>query len=93
MNIGDKVIIIFNPHHKGADKIIGTIKRRGEIVCGSQLYYVEYKNPQDGQNYNMPIGHHNLQLTSEVNLIEIAEYHESIAAECRRMAEAAKNNQ
>jgi hypothetical protein len=39
---------------------------------------VEYKNPQDGQTYVMPIGHHNLQSTSEANLIEIAEYHDYV---------------
>ena len=93
MNIGSKVIITFNPHHKGADKIIGTIRKRGEVVCGSQLYYVKYKNPVDGQIYTMPIGHHNLQATSEANLIEMADYHESLAAEFRHLAQAAKDNQ
>ena len=62
MKPGDKVIIKFNPFHKGAEQIIGTIKDyKGERICGSDIYYVEYLNPQDGKSYVMPLGHHNLQ--------------------------------
>ncbi len=89
MKPGDKVIIIFNPHHKGAEQIIGTIKSKGDIICGSQLYDVEYQNPADGQIYNRPLGHHNLQATSEANLIKLAEHHEILAANFRALAEQA----
>jgi hypothetical protein len=91
MKPGDKVIIKFNPHQEGADRIIGTIKSKGEVICGSQLYDVEYTNPADGQLYTMPIGHHNLQATSEANLIKLAEHHESLAREYRVLAGQAVN--
>jgi hypothetical protein len=48
MKKGDKVVILYNPHHKGAEQIIGTIKDyKGERICGSDIYYVEYTNPAD----------------------------------------------
>ena len=95
MNIGEKVIIKFNPHHDGVENIVGTIKsmesRRGSLrVC--DLAYVEYFDFKNAQVVTMPFGIHNLQPTSEANLIEIAEFHESMAVECRRKAEAAKDN-
>ena len=84
MKPGDKVIIKFNPHHDGADKIIGTAKsiepRPGGLrVCN--LVYVEYMHPWEGRMYTMPFGLHNLQLTSETNLIALAKHHEALAKE------------
>jgi hypothetical protein len=92
MKEGDKVIILFNPHHKGADKIIGTVRamqpRPGGLhVC--DLAYVEYRHPEEGRMYTLPFGLHNLQLTSEANLIWLAEHHEALAKEYRELAQAA----
>jgi hypothetical protein len=86
-----RVALKFNPHHKGAEQIIGTVKSKGDIICGSQLYDVEYQNPADGQIYNRPLGHHNLQATGEANLIKLAEHHETLATNFRALAKQAVN--
>jgi hypothetical protein len=90
MNPGDKVIIKFNPFHKGAEQIIGTIvDYKGEKICGSDIYYVEYTNPADGKSHTMPFGHLNLQDTSEADLNKLAKHHESLASEYRELAKQA----
>jgi hypothetical protein len=50
---------------------------------------VEYKNPQDGKTYVMPLGHLNLQPTSKANLIKLAEYREAQAKEYWELAQMA----
>jgi hypothetical protein len=94
MKKGDKVIIVYNPHHKGAEQIIGTIKDyKGERICGSDIYYVEYTNPADGKTHVMPLGHLNLQATSEADLNKLAEHHESLAREYRELAKSAADKE
>jgi hypothetical protein len=93
MKEGDKVIIKFNPHHNGADRIVGTVKsmepRPGGLrVC--DLAYVEYENPHDGRVYVLPFGLNNLQPTSYQSLIDLAEFHENLATQYRELAEQAK---
>jgi hypothetical protein len=90
MKKGDKVVIKFNPFHKGAEQIIGTIKDyKGERICGGDIYYVEYVNPQDGKTHVMPLGHLNLQDTSEADLNKLAEHHENLAKQYRELAQQA----
>jgi hypothetical protein len=92
MKKGNRVIILFNPHHKGAEQIIGTIKDyKGERICGSDIYYVEYVNPADGQRHTMPLGQHNLQATSDADLNKLAEHHENLAVQYRELARKAAN--
>jgi hypothetical protein len=89
MKPGDKVIITFNPHHDGADKIIGTVKgiQPGAGVCKCDLVNVEYTNPHDGRVYVRPFGLHNIQVTSVDALVDLALYHEAIAKECWNLAQ------
>jgi len=54
------------------------------------LYDVEYINPQDGRVSILPFGHHNLQATSEANLIGLAEHHEALANEYRELAKQSR---
>ncbi len=92
MKPGDKVIILYNPFHKDAEQIIGTIKDyKGERICGSDIYYVEYMNQADGKRHTMPLGHLNLQATSKADLNKLAEHHESLAANFRALAKQAMN--
>ena len=93
MKKGDKVILTFNPHEKGADKIIGTVKdyRAGVGFGGCDMVDVEYVSPNDGATYTMPYGRHNLQETSAASLITLAEHYEAMAKYFRELAAKAEN--
>jgi len=89
MKPGDKVIITFNPHHKGVEQIIGTLRgyRAGAGVGGCDLVDVEYANPNDGKRYTMPFGRHNLLASgSAADFLKMAEHYEVLAEHCRKMA-------
>jgi len=53
---GDKVIIRRNPHHAGAEDIVGTVVRfrPGEGFGGCDLVDVRYADPRYGNNHAMP---------------------------------------
>ena len=95
MRKGDKVIIAFNPHEKGADKVIGTVTdyRPGIGFGGCDMVDVEYVSPNDGQTYVYPYGRHNLQETSAAGLIALAEHYEKKAKEFRELAAKASDKE
>ncbi len=91
MNIGDKIIIKFNPHHDGADQILGVVKgihpRAG--VGGCDLIDVEYDNPRDGKRYVYPFGRHNLlESGSAADFQKLAGHYEALAIFCKHMAQS-----
>ncbi len=89
MQKGDKVIITFNPHHKGVEQLIGTVKgyRAGAGVGGCDLVDVEYDNFSDGKRYTMPFGRHNLlESGSAADFLKMAERYEALAEHCKTMA-------
>ena len=89
MEKGDKVIIKFNPHHKGAEQIIGTVKsyRPGAGFGGCDLVDVKYVYHEDGKVYIMPFGRHNLlESESAADFLKMAEHYETLATHCREMA-------
>ncbi len=90
MQKGDKVIITFNPHHKGVEQVIGTVKnyRPRAGVGGCDLVDVEYANPNDGKRYTMPFGRHNLlESGSAADFLKMAEHYEVLAEHCRSMTQ------
>lgn len=86
--VGRRVVIRFNPHHAAAENVVGlvTAVRVGEGFFGTDLIEVEYQDPRDGTVHVMLFGTANLSPGEPAALIEIAERHEAIAAELRRMA-------
>jgi len=91
MEPGTKVIIRQNPHHPGAEKIVGTVTvfRPGEGFAGCDLVDVYYKNPHDGKGYTLPFGLSCLGSADSGSLIALAEQYEIIAAKLRELAMAA----
>lgn len=91
MNIGDKVIVKFNPHHTGADQIIGVVKgiHPQAGVGGCDLVDVEYVNPGNGQTYKYPFGRHNLlESGSAADFQKLAGHYEALASFCKHMAQS-----
>ncbi len=81
MDIGDKVIIKFNPHHSEAGDILGTI-----VEKGVDLVNVAYTNPKNGEKYTRPFGVHNLEPTTLANLFNLSQYHKRLAADFDSLA-------
>ena len=94
MKPGDKVIIRQNPHHPGAEDIVGTVVvfRPGEGFGGCDLVDVHYKHLKDGKGYTMPFGLSCLGAAVPTSLIALAEHHEAVAAKLRALAEASNSN-
>jgi hypothetical protein len=88
MEPGQKVIIRQNPHHPGAENIVGTVTvfRPGEGFAGCDLVDVHYKNPRDGKGYTMPFGMSCLGPADPGSLIALAEHYEAMAAKLRELA-------
>jgi hypothetical protein len=93
MEPGTKVIIRQNPHHPGAENIVGTVIvfRPGEGFGGCDLVDVHYKHPRDGKGYTMPFGLACLGPADPASLISLAEHYETMAAKLRAMAKVDKN--
>ena len=85
---GDKVIIRQNPHHPGAEGIVGTVLvfRLREGFGESDLVDVHYKHPKSGKGYTMPFGLSCLGSADPASLLALAEHHERIAAKLRAIA-------
>jgi len=88
MEPGQKVIIRQNPHHPGAENIVGTVTvfRPKEGFVGCDLVDVHYKNPRDGKGYTMPFGMSCLGPADQGSLIALAEHYEAMAAKLRELA-------
>jgi len=88
MEPGQKVIIRQNPHHPGAENIVGTVTvfRPEEGFAGCDLVDVHYKNPRDGKRYTMPFGMSCLGPADPGSLIALAEHYEAMAAKLRELA-------
>lgn len=88
MRPNDLIIIRRNPHHPGADGIVGTITacRPEEGHGGSDLIDVRYVNPKDGKSYTMPFGPDCLDIADEASLISLAEHHEALAERHQALA-------
>jgi len=93
MKPGDKVIIRQNPHHPGAEDIVGTVVvfRPGEGFAGSDLVDVHYKHPTNGKGYTMSFGLSCLGAADPASLLALAEHHEAIASKLRTMAKASSS--
>lgn len=88
MEPGTKVIIRYNPHHTGAENILGTVVRygKGEGFMGIDLVDVEYVEPKTGEMHIMPFGVCNIDSAEPARLIELAERWECMAAEMWELA-------
>lgn len=88
MDPGTKVIIRQNPHHPGAEDIVGTVivYRPKEGFGNSDLVDVHYKHSKDGKGYTMPFGLACLGPANPESLIALAEHYEALAAKLREMA-------
>ena len=88
MEPGDRVIIRWNPHHPGAEDIIGTVVvfRPEEGFRGCDLVDVHYKHPRDGKGHTLTFGLCCLGAAEPAGLIALAENHEAAAAKLRRLA-------
>lgn len=94
MKPGDKVIIRMNPHHSGADGIVGTVivYRPGEGFNECDLVDIHYKNPKDGKDYTMLFGLACLDSANEASLVALAEHYEALAAQIREVVRPKKKS-
>jgi hypothetical protein len=88
IKVGTQVLININPHHSGAENILGTITaaRLGEGFAGCDLVDVTYEHPGTGETHTMPFSLEKLSMGNSAALAACAERHEAIAAEYRRLA-------
>ena len=88
MRPGSKVIIRHNPHHAGAEDIIGEVVayRRGEGFFGCDIVDVRYTDPKTGEEHTMPFGLSCLGPADQATLLALAECHEALAANLRKLA-------
>lgn len=86
--VGDRVLIKFNPHRSGDERILGLVIKvdRGTGFMGCDLYRLRYRSA-DGVVEELPFGIVNLGDGSTAELIEAAQWHESQAAELRALAD------
>lgn len=90
MEPGTRVIIRQNPHHPGAEDIVGTVVvfRPGEGFAGCDLVDIHYRTRRDGKGHTMPFGMSCLGPADPSSLLLLAEQHEAAAAKLREMAKA-----
>lgn len=88
MKVGDRVVIRHNPHHPGAEGVVGTVVdyRPGGGFGGCDLADVEYEDPRDGLVHVRPFGLANLSPGNPEVLLEAAERYEALALELRSLA-------
>jgi hypothetical protein len=88
IKVGTQVLINLNPHHSGAENILGiiTTARLGEGFAGCDLVDVTYEHPGTGETHTMPFSLEKLSMGNSAALTACAERHEAIAAEFRRLA-------
>ena len=86
---GSRVVIRFNPHHEGADGIMGEVTsfEAGTGFMGCDLAYVRYQHPRDSEVHVMPFSTANLELGDRQALLARATRHDEQAAKLRAMAD------
>jgi hypothetical protein len=91
MKKGDTVIISYNPHQAGYEKILGTVVmvRKNAGSGGVDLIDVTYPGIRNNLP-SLPFAPYNLEETSAERLVELAEHHYELASYYRRLAEEAK---
>jgi hypothetical protein len=84
---GSRVVIRFNPHHEGADDIVGEVTafEAGAGFMGCDLAYVRYQHPRDGEQHVMPFSTANLVVGDRTALLARATRHDEQAARLRVM--------
>ncbi len=92
MKKGDKVIICFNPHQEGYEKILGTVVmvRKNAGSGGVDLIDISYPGIRNNLP-SLPFAPYNLEVTSAERLVELAEHHYELAAYYRPLAEEARS--
>ncbi len=92
MKEGDKVIICFNPHQEGYEKILSTVVMvRKNAGCGGvDLIDVTYPGIRNDLP-SLPFAPYNLETTSVERLVKLAEHHYELAVYYRHLANAARN--
>ena len=90
MKKSDKVIIKFNPHQEGYEKVLATVVeiRKGAGHSGIDLIEVTYPGIRDNLP-SLPFAPYNLEETSFEKLMEMAKHYDEQAAYCRKLAEEA----
>ena len=91
---GDRVIIKFNPHQQGFEKILATIVkvRKGAGHGGVDLIDITYPGILDDLP-SLPLAPYNLEPTSADKLMELAKHYDEEAAYCRKLAQEITDNQ
>ena len=91
MKKGDKVIITYNPHQEGYEKILATVVmvRKGAGHGGIDLIDVTYPGIRNNLP-SLPFAPYNLEETSSEKLIKLAEHHYEQAVYYRKLAEEAR---
>ena len=90
MDPGTKMIIRQNPHHHGAEDIVGTVVsyRSREGFGGCDMVDIRYVHPKTGQQYTMPFRISCLETVISAALVSLVERYETIADELRGLIEA-----
>lgn len=85
---GQRVVIRHNPHEHAAENVLGLVVdfQPGAGFMGCDLAYVRYTSPRDGSTQEMPFSTANLAPGNREALVAVAEHHEALAAEARRLA-------
>jgi hypothetical protein len=86
---GSRVVISHNPHHEGAEGIVGTVVdfQKGVGFMGCDIVHVRYVRTSDGTEHVMPLATYNLEEGGCEALLARAERHEEEAAKLRGLAE------